>query len=114
KGSGRRANIRVRVLVDEDGKVLEAAVREGDPAGLGFNEAALEAAKKTRFQAATRDEIPGKMWTELIFQFVEESLRRAGRSVGQHPTVADILRHSATERPPACSSSGERLERRVI
>jgi serine/threonine-protein kinase len=70
-GSGRRANVRVGVLVDEDGKVLEAVLRERDSSNLGFNEAALEAARKTRFQAATRDDIPGKMWTELIFEFAE-------------------------------------------
>ena len=40
KGSGRQVSVRVRVLVDEDGKVLEAAVREHGPAGLGFDEAA--------------------------------------------------------------------------
>jgi eukaryotic-like serine/threonine-protein kinase len=71
RGSGRRASVRVGVLIDEDGKVLEAALRERDSSGLGFNEAALEAARKTRFQAGTRDEIPGKMWTELIFEFAE-------------------------------------------
>jgi serine/threonine-protein kinase len=70
-GSGRKANVRVGVLVDEDGKVVDAALRERDSSGLGFNEAALEAARKTRFQAATRDELPGKMWTELIFEFAE-------------------------------------------
>ena len=70
-GSGRKANVRVGVLVDEDGKVIEAVLRERDSSDLGFNEAALEAAWKTRFQAATRDDLPGKMWTELIFEFVE-------------------------------------------
>jgi TonB family protein len=70
-GSGRKANVRVGVLVDEDGKVIDAILRERDSSNLGFNEAALEAARKTRFQAATRDELPGKMWTELIFEFVE-------------------------------------------
>ncbi len=70
-GSGRKANVRVGVLVDEDGKVIDAVLRERDSSNLGFNEAALEAAGKTRFQAATRDDLPGKMWTELIFEFAE-------------------------------------------
>jgi TonB family protein len=70
-GSGRKANVRVGVLVDEDGKVVDAVLRERDSSDLGFNEAALEAARKTRFQAATRDDLPGKMWTELIFEFAE-------------------------------------------
>jgi len=44
-------------------------VREGDPSGLGFKEAALAAARQVRFQPATRNEIPGKMWTDMIFEF---------------------------------------------
>jgi TonB family protein len=70
-GSGKTAKVRVSVLVDETGKVANAVIKEGDSSGLGFNEAALEAAKKVRFAAATRDGIPGQMWTELIFEFAE-------------------------------------------
>jgi serine/threonine-protein kinase len=70
-GSGKSAKIRVGVLVDETGNVINAVVKEGDSSGLGFNEAALEAARKVRFAPATRDGIPGKMWTELIFEFAE-------------------------------------------
>lgn len=68
-GSGKTARVRVRVLVDEDGRVVDAVLRDGDGSGLGFNEVALETARKTPFYPATRDEIPGKMWTELIFEF---------------------------------------------
>lgn len=70
KGSGKAPVIRVRVLVDENGRVIEAKIREGDDSGLGFNEAALEAARKTSFFPATRDDIAGRMWTELIFEFL--------------------------------------------
>jgi TonB family protein len=70
KGSGKKPVIRVRVLVDENGRVIEAKVRDGDNSGLGFNEVAEEAARKTAFFPATRDGIPGRMWTELIFEFV--------------------------------------------
>lgn len=71
RGSGKRVSVRVRVLVDENGRVVEAIIRDGDASGLGFNEAALEAARKTPFHPATRDDIPGRMWTELIFEFSE-------------------------------------------
>lgn len=71
RGSGRTANVRVRVLVDENGRVLEAEVREPDGSVYGFDEAALTAARQVVFQSATRDGIPGKMWTELIFEFAE-------------------------------------------
>lgn len=71
RGSGKVARVRVRVLVDEEGRVVEAALREADGSGLGFDEIALETARKTPFHPATRDEIPGRMWTELIFEFSE-------------------------------------------
>ena len=70
-GSGKSPRVRVSVFVDENGKATNAVVKEGDASGLGFNEAAVEAALKTRFAPATRDGIPGKMWTELIFEFTE-------------------------------------------
>jgi len=71
KGSGKVVRVRVRVLVDEEGRVIETALREADGSGLGFNEAALETARKTPYYPATRDDIPGRMWTELIFEFSE-------------------------------------------
>ncbi|MFL6197177.1 MAG: TonB family protein [Thermoanaerobaculia bacterium] len=71
KGSGKKPSIRVAVLVDETGTVIDAQVRSGDKSGLGFNEAALEAARKARFFPATRDTIAGKMWSELLFEFAE-------------------------------------------
>ena len=71
RGSGRRVSIRVGLLVDEEGRVISAVLRERDPSDLGFNEAALEAARQTRFQPATRDDVPGRMWTELILDFAE-------------------------------------------
>ena len=71
KGTGKKVTIRLAVLVDETGQVTDAQIREGDKSGLGFEEAALAAAKKTRFFPATRDGIAGKMWTELVLEFAE-------------------------------------------
>lgn len=71
KGTGRKVLIRVAVLVDENGEVIDAQIRDGDKSGLGFEETALEAAKKARFFPATRDGIAGKMWTELLWDFAE-------------------------------------------
>jgi serine/threonine-protein kinase len=70
-GSGKKVKVRVAVLVDENGKVVDAVVRESDEPGLGFNEVALAAARKVPYQPPTRDDIPGKMWSELIFEFAE-------------------------------------------
>jgi TonB family protein len=71
KGSGRKVSIRLAVLVDENGRVIDARVREGDKPGLGFDEAALEAARKARYFPATRGDVPGKMWTDLRIDFAE-------------------------------------------
>jgi TonB family protein len=71
RGSGKKVSVRVGVLVDETGKVIDAQVRRGDKSGLGFDEAALEVARNARFFPATRDQIPGKMWTELLLDFSE-------------------------------------------
>jgi TonB family protein len=67
--SRRSAKVRVAVLVDENGNVVQTRIREGDPSGLGFNESAQEAARRARFLPATRDGVPGKFWTELIYEF---------------------------------------------
>jgi TonB family protein len=71
RGSGSKVNVEVAVLVDETGKVLSAEVRTGGKSPPAFEEAALEAARRARFHPARRDGIPGKMWTELLFEFAE-------------------------------------------
>ena len=65
------ARVVVMVLVDSQGSVSEARLKPGyrDDSGLGFNEAALEAALGAEFEPATREGQPGKMWTELPFDF---------------------------------------------
>ncbi len=74
RGRGLRVDVHLDILVGEQGQVLEAVVRDGDTSGLGFNEAAVEAALATPFQPATRWDLPGKAWTELIIQFEESAL----------------------------------------
>jgi TonB family protein len=55
--------VRVRVLVDEKGNVLEAELdREY---GYGLDEAALQVALKARFIPATKGTVKVKMWTSL-------------------------------------------------
>jgi TonB family protein len=69
RGQGLDVDVRLDLLVDESGRVIEAVVQEGDEEGLGFKEIALAAARKVTFQPATRNDVPVKMWTEMIFQF---------------------------------------------
>jgi eukaryotic-like serine/threonine-protein kinase len=76
RGRGLKVDVHLDILVGEQGQVLEAVVRDGDSSGLGFNEAAVEAALATPFQPATRWDLPGKAWTELIIQFEESSASR--------------------------------------
>jgi TonB family protein len=71
RGTGIEVGVRLALLVDERGRVIDAVVREGVPEHLGFEEAALRIAKSTSFQPATRYDKPGKMWTELILEFAE-------------------------------------------
>lgn len=71
QGTGRKVSLRLSLLVDEEGNVIEATLRDKDGSGLGFNESALETARKIRFQPATRDDVPGKMWTDIILDFEE-------------------------------------------
>jgi periplasmic protein TonB len=63
------ARVVVAVLVDENGRVTRTTIKESDDPGLGFDEAAREAALKAVFEPPTRDGVPGKMWTELPFNF---------------------------------------------
>jgi len=71
RGTGLQVGVRLALLVDERGRVIDAVVREGAPEDLGFQEAAIKIAKGTSFQPATRYDKPGKMWTELILEFAE-------------------------------------------
>ncbi|MGH9362033.1 MAG: energy transducer TonB, partial [Thermoanaerobaculia bacterium] len=65
---GKQAAVSVRVLVDENGKVVQAE-RIGQKVGFGFDEAALDAARRVTFRPATKDGIRVKMWHTLRVDF---------------------------------------------
>lgn len=71
RGTGLSVGVRLALLVDERGKVIDAVVRDGGPEELGFNQEALKVARQIPFQPASRYDIPGKMWTEMILEFAE-------------------------------------------
>lgn len=58
----REATIGILVLVDENGAPVATKVQEGDPFGVGFDEAALTAVRAARFEPATKDGVAVKMW----------------------------------------------------
>jgi len=64
----REASVDVQVLVDENGKVIDAMIN-GEKHKFGFDEAALDAARKSSFAPANKDGVPVKMWTTIRFEF---------------------------------------------
>ena len=63
------AQVIVAVYVNETGQVIDTLLKLKDDSGLGFNEAAVEAARRTRFEPATRDGVAGRMWTQIPYDF---------------------------------------------
>ena len=57
QGTGLQVDVRLALLVDERGRVIEARVREGAPPDMGFAETALAVGKRIAFQPATRYDI---------------------------------------------------------
>ena len=57
--------VTVAVLVSPQGRVLAAQARGAQGIKSRFREAAVEAARQARFEPATRDGVPGGMWTNL-------------------------------------------------
>jgi TonB family protein len=70
RGSGRQPHVLVAVLIDERGSVVAARVKSGDSSRLGFDEAALDAARRSRFLPARKDGVRGKAWSELMIEFI--------------------------------------------
>jgi TonB family protein len=64
----KAADVDIKVLVDENGRVTDAQ-RVGQKAGFGFDEAALEAARRAQFNPATKDGVRVKMWYTLRVKF---------------------------------------------
>jgi protein TonB len=66
---GREGRVVVRVLVDENGRVVDAVAEQGDRSNVGFGAAALEAARKASFRPALKEGVPARMWLELPVDF---------------------------------------------
>ena len=66
--SKKEAKVLLRVLIDENGKVIKAELA-GKEAGFGFDDEALSAARKSTYQPATKDGVPVKFWHSLAVEF---------------------------------------------
>jgi len=64
----RQATVRVRVLVDETGRVNQVE-QITEKVGLGFDQAALQAARTTRWTPPEKDGVKVKMWVGLSLNF---------------------------------------------
>ncbi len=68
KRTNRQATVVVPILVDENGDVTQVKPPT-QKAGFGFDEAAMEAARRASFRPASKGGVPVKMWMELSVQF---------------------------------------------
>ena len=59
----------VSMLVDENGRVAEARLTRPYPQDVGFNEAAMAAARTATFRPATKEGVPVKVWFQLKIPF---------------------------------------------
>ena len=64
----KAAQVDLKVLVDERGNVIQAESL-GGRVGFGFDEAAMEAARRSTFHPATKDGVRVKMWTMMRVTF---------------------------------------------
>ncbi len=64
----KEARVFVRVLIDENGKVIKAETT-GKKIGYGFEDEALSAARKSIYKPATKDGVPVKFWHTIVMQF---------------------------------------------
>lgn len=63
-----RATVQVKLLIDENGKVLKAELAS-EPQKFGFDSEALKAAKRSQWKPATKNGVPVKMWKTLTVEF---------------------------------------------
>jgi TonB family protein len=67
----------VRALVDETGRVAEASVTQpsGQPADLGFDEAALKRVRSRKYRPARRHDVAVPIWVVVRVEFRPPPLR---------------------------------------
>jgi len=67
----------VRALVDESGRVVEAALAQpsGQPAEYGFDEAALKRVRSRKYRPARRKDVPVPIWVVVRVEFRPPPMR---------------------------------------
>jgi TonB family protein len=69
KRAGIEGTVWVKIQLDENGKVREALVQKSSQPDLGFEEAALAAAKNFEFSPARKNHQPVAVWITMPFHF---------------------------------------------
>lgn len=64
----KSAKVLVKVLIDENGKVIKAELA-GKSAGYGFDDEALASARKSTYEPATKNGVSVKYWHTLAVEF---------------------------------------------
>jgi TonB family protein len=70
--AGLQCTVIVRVLIDISGDVIDARVVKASAEGMGFEEAALEAAFKSKWTPAFQNNQPVPFWQSYTIEFVLE------------------------------------------
>ena len=65
----KEATVLIKVLVDADGKVVEARPVIDKPDPYGFFESAIQAARLAKFRPARSEGVPIQMWTTVVISF---------------------------------------------
>lgn len=72
KRANKTAVVTVSVLVDENGRAADVQLRDAKRAGFGFDEAAIDAARRATFSPATKNGVRVKMWTNVAINFGQQ------------------------------------------
>ncbi len=64
----KEAKVTIRVLIDENGRVIKAELA-GKEQGYGFDDEAMTAARKSTYEPAKKDGVPVKFWHTLAVEF---------------------------------------------
>jgi len=67
--AGIEGTVYVRVLIDREGHVREACIDKVDPAGVGFEESAKEAAMKSLWSPAEQNDNPVPCWVTYAVEY---------------------------------------------
>ena len=68
--AGIQGAVWVKALVDKEGTVRDVVIEKGSDANAGFEEAAIDAAKKTVWKPAIANGQPTAVWVTYKVEFV--------------------------------------------